>query len=694
MKVPVCWLLEHLETDADADVLAGVLTMGGLEVEAVTEFTGRDGYRALVLETYVTPNRGDCLSIRGVAREAAALLPCALRPLPEPPAVAAVGPARFAVELEAPDLCPRYVGVLVQGVTVGPSPQWLANAVEAAGARPINNVVDVTNYVLMELGQPLHAFDFDELIGAQIIVRRAAPGERITLIDHTEKALDGDELVIADASSAVALAGVMGGLRSEIGASTESILIESAHFTPGSIRRTSRKLGVASESSFRFERAVDPGGCERAALRAARLLVEVAGGEIVGPIVDAVAPSAVIGPAEVLLRPERVNSLLGTDLPAEVIADALARLELGVLTDGAALAVLVPTFRPDLKMEADLAEEVARVVGYDAIPERLPVTAATVGGKSSDRARADELSDALLRCGLIELRTQSIVDPSDLDRLGLPNDDPRRDGLALRNALSADLSTMRTQLLAPLLRVAAHNRRHRVPGLAAFEVGPVYRPVPDGRPDEPRSLGIVLYGSNLTSAWNVDSKLASSDFFTLKGCIAAALEGMTAGPVVLEQAAEAPFDNACCAVVRLGDERVGVAGRVDPRVADEFGVPAETYLAEVAVEDLLRSPRPRRLHSPLPRFPEVLRDLALVVDRGIPCEAVTGCVRRSGGPELRSVALFDVYEGKGIDPSRRSLAFSLAFRHDARTLTNEEVDDAVADVLRALESDLGATLRS
>jgi len=694
VKVPVSWLLEHLEIDADPEMLARLLTMGGLEVEATTEFAGRSGYETLVFETYVTPNRGDCLSVRGVAREAAALLPCPLKPMSEPPVVAAAGPARFAVEIEAPDLCPRYVGVLVQGVTVGPSPDWLANAVEAAGARPINNVVDVTNYVLMDIGQPLHAFDFDELIGAQIIVRRAAPGERITLIDHTEKTLDGDELVIADVSSAVALAGVMGGLRSEIGAATESILIESAHFSPGNIRRTSRKLGVASESSFRFERTVDPGGCERAALRAAQLLVEVAGGEIVGPAVDAVAPSASIGPLEIRLRPERVNALLGTDLPAEAIADALVRLQLGVRSDGAALAVLVPTFRPDLKMEADLAEEVARIVGYDAIPERLPVTAATVGGRTPDRARADELCDALLRCGLIELRTQSIVDPSDLDRLGLPDDDPRRACLALDNALSADLSTMRTQLLAPLLMVVAHNRRHRVPGLAAFEIGPVYRPAPDARPEEPRSLGVVMYGCNLTSAWNVDPRLASSDFFTLKGCLTAALERMTDRPVVFEQAAEAPFDPACCAVVKLGGERIGVAGRAGPQVADEFGVPIETYLAEVAVEDLLRGPRPRRVYSSLPRFPEVLRDLALLVDRGVACEVVADCIRHAGGPELRSVDLFDVYEGKGIEPGQRSLAFSLAFRHDARTLTNEEVDEAVAGILRALEAELGATLRS
>jgi len=302
LDAPVSWLMELLDADVTPETLAEVLTMGGIEVESTSLFQGRAGFQTPVYDTYVTPNRGDALSMVGLAREAAALLPCGLRlpEIAELPATSA--PALFSVDIVDPDLCPRYVGLLVRGVEIGPSPDWLVNKIEAAGIRSINNIVDVTNYVLLELGQPLHAFDFDEILGSQVVVRRAMPGETLTLIDHTERRLDQDQLVIADAAQAMAIAGVMGGLSSEISDATENILIESAHFHPASVRRTAAKLGVSTEASFRFERTVDPGGCVRAALRAAHLMVEVGGGEIVAPVVDAIGRPEAIEPAQVTLR--------------------------------------------------------------------------------------------------------------------------------------------------------------------------------------------------------------------------------------------------------------------------------------------------------------------------------------------------------------------------------------------------------
>lgn len=693
MKVPVAWLYEHLDAAPPAEELAHLLTMGGVEVEAISSYEGPSGWSTPVFETYVTPNRGDCLSILGMARESAALLDCARKPLGIPEGEPGTGPAPFSVELEAPELCPRYVGILVRNVEIGPSPAWLVERLEAGGIRSISNVVDVTNYILLELGQPLHAFDFDELVGAQIIVRRAEPGERFELIDHSERILDPEMLVIADVQGAVALAGVMGGLRSEISDATENVLIESAHFNPQSIRRTGRLQGMASEASFRFERGVDPDGCARAAVRAALLMREVAGGEIVWPLVDARA--ADFAPRPVTLRPSRCNLVLGTDLTGEQMAGYLDRLGLETKPAGEdALTVAVPSYRPDVTREADLIEEVARVHGYDAIPERLPVTAATVGGTRPDRARANRIRDALVGCGLLEMVTQSICDPADLDRLGLPEGDARREVLRMANALGSDLSAMRTQLCAPLLRVVARNQSHRAMDVHGFEVGRTYHPDGEGKTVEVRRLGIVLTGTNMTSLWNVDPKAAAADFFRLKGAVETALASLTDAEVTFGQADEAPFDPGCCAEVRVGGKRLGCAGRVSAEVADAFELTGAVYLAEVLVEDLLQADRARRIYEPLPRFPGIRRDLAIVVDRGTSGETVEACIRRAAGPELRSLALFDLYEGKNLGEGVRSLAYALEFRVEERTLTNEEVDGRIATVVSALEAELGAKLRS
>lgn len=695
MDAPVSWLMELLDTKATPEELAQALTMGGIEVEATSEFEGRNGFRTQVFDTYITPNRGDALSMVGLAREAAALLPCGLR-LPEVPDLPpSTTPPLFSVELADPDLCPRYVGLIVRGVEIRPSPDWLANRIEAAGIRSINNIVDVTNFVLLELGQPLHAFDFDEILGSQIIVRRALPGEVLTLIDHTERVLEGDELVIADATQAIALAGVMGGLRSEISDATESILIESAHFKPASIRRTATKLGVNTEASFRFERTVDPGGCVRAALRAARLMVEVGGGEIIAPLVDALADPGLVQPTQVTLRPERVELVLGLEIPRGRMAAHLRRLQIEVTDPGTGpLSVRVPTFRADLRIEEDLIEEVARIEGYDAIPLRFPKVPMVVGGWTPDRARVEELRVALIGSGLDEMQTQSIIDPADLDRLGLPEDDERRRMMVLSNPLAGDLSAMRTQLLTPLLRVAARNHSRRVPALAGFEIGRVYRPEGEDSRVEERSLGMVAYGSSYSGAWNLPAEAVATDFFRLKAAIENGLRRLTGELPSFEAAVEPAFDPSCCAAVSLRGKLLGWAGRVSPAVADAFEVPPHTYLADLRIEELVLAPEVRSSYTPLPRFPAVLRDLAVVLDRGIPNARVVEVVRAAAGDLLQRVELFDVYEGKGIEPGKRSLAYALEFRAMDRTLTNEEADEVFGRVVAALGRELGGALRS
>ncbi len=472
MDAPVSWLMELLDADVTPETLAEVLTMGGIEVESTSLFQGRAGFQTPVYDTYVTPNRGDALSMVGLAREAAALLPCGLRlpEIAELPATSA--PALFSVDIVDPDLCPRYVGLLVRGVEIGPSPDWLVNKIEAAGIRSINNIVDVTNYVLLELGQPLHAFDFDEILGSQVVVRRAMPGETLTLIDHTERRLDQDQLVIADAAQAMAIAGVMGGLSSEISDATENILIESAHFHPASVRRTAAKLGVSTEASFRFERTVDPGGCVRAALRAAHLMVEVGGGEIVAPVVDAIGRPEAIEPVQVTLRPGERSSCLACRCLGNGSWQNLRRLQLEVDDSWRGNAVRarphVPA-RPAHRGGPHRGGCAHRGLRPD--PLVFPAVPMVVGGWTPDRARVEELRTALIGSGLDDMQTQSIIDPADLDRLELPEDDERRRMMVLENPLAGDLSAMRTQLLSPLLRVAARNHSRRVPAVAGFEIG-------------------------------------------------------------------------------------------------------------------------------------------------------------------------------------------------------------------------------
>jgi phenylalanyl-tRNA synthetase beta chain len=693
VKVPVSWLYEHLDATPEVEALAHLLTMGGVEVEGISSYEGASGSSTPVFETYVTPNRGDCLSIQGMARESAAMLGVARKPLDIPEGEPGSGPAPFAVTLEAPELCPRYVGLLVRNVEVGPSPAWLVEKLEAGGIRSVNNIVDITNYILLELGQPLHAFDFDELIGAEIIVRRAEPAERFELIDHTERTLDPEMLVIADVQGAVALAGVMGGVRSEISDATENVLIESAHFNPQSVRRTARIQGIASEASFRFERGVDPSGCARAAVRAALLMRDLAGGEIVWPLVDAKVRD--FEPVPIVLRPSRANLVLGTEIPAERMVEYLRRLELTAEQTGDdAITVGLPAFRPDLLREADLIEEVARVHGYDEIPERLPVAAAIVGGLRPDRKRADRVRGALIGCGFLEMVTQGMCDPTDLDRLGYAEDAPERCLLTLENALASDLLAMRREVASSLLRVVARNQSHRAMDVYGFEVGRVYERGADGAIVEPRHLGIVLTGTNMTSLWNVDPKQAAGDFFRLKAAVERALATLTDAGVEFRVAERAPFDPACCAEVLVGGEVLGACGRIAAEVADSFEVTGAVYLADVVIEGLLQAERPRRIYEPLPRFPGVNRDLAIVVERDTPAEQVEACIRGAGGEALRSLALFDLYEGKNLGEGKRSLAYALEFRIEERTLTNDEVDERIAAIVAALESELGAKLRS
>ncbi|HAG07320.1 MAG: Phenylalanine--tRNA ligase beta subunit, partial [Clostridia bacterium 62_21] len=474
----------------------------------VKEYLGLDD---VILELDLTPNRGDCLSILGVAREVAAILG---QPLRNPFRAEAGQPLttdRVCVDIEDPGLCRRYVARLATNVKIGPSPLWMQRRLHAAGIRPISNVVDITNYVMLELGQPLHAFDYDTLAGGRIIVRRARPGETLVTLDRAERRLAPEMLVIADAENAVAVAGVMGGLATEVTETTTNILLESAWFDPSSIRRTSRQLGLRSEASLRFEKGVDLEGCLRAANRAMELIESTGAGEAVPGAVDQYPEKHV--PRTVILRPERVGQILGTEVAANEIESILDRLGFRVRKGPDAFLVQVPSYRVDIHREIDLIEEVARLHGYDRVPETLPFGNTTPAGRRRHQALFDRIRDIMVACGLTEAITYSFLSPVAFDRLRLPTNDPLRRTLRLANPLSEDQSIMRTTLLPGLLETLVRNYQRQIPSGALFEIGRVFVPVAGEQlPEERTHLGMALMGET-PRGWNQPAR--PLDFFYL-----------------------------------------------------------------------------------------------------------------------------------------------------------------------------------
>lgn len=666
---------------------------------------GQDAVEALGLEEGIlvldlTPNYAThCQSMIGVAREVAALTGGSLR-LPEARLKESGGPAAAVaqVRIEAPDLCARYVARVIRGVRIGPSPLWMQRRLEAAGMRPINNVVDITNYVMLEYGQPLHAFDLHRLRGERggpvsISVRRAGRGERMLTLDGQERELLESDLVIADGGGAVAVAGVMGGLHSEVVESTTDILLESAHFDPLSVRRTGRRLGLRSESSARFEKWVDPAGCAAAAARAAALMQELAGGQVLEGAVD-VYPR----PAEervVSMDPARVNGLLGTDLRGEEMASLLSRLGLPARLEADGMyRVTIPSRRPDIDGEADLAEEVARLHGYNQIPLALPDSPPLAPAPDGLAERLDSVKELCLAAGFHEVVTYSFMDPQAPDRLGLAVASPERLAIPVVNPLVAEQGVMRTTLLPLLLDTAAANARRHHLDLALFEVGRVYLPTSlplTELPREPARLGLLAMGHSEAISWLGPAREA--DFFVLKGVVEALLERF--GLKGSFQAGSHPaFHPGRTAVLMVDGQERGILGEVHPRVREAWQLPARLYLAELDLEGLLAAAPAARGYRPLPRYPANARDLAFALPRVTPAAQVEALIREAGAPLLADVSLFDVYEGEHVETGWRSLAYALVYRAADRTLTDAEVEEVHDRVRQALADRLGARLRS
>lgn len=643
-----------------------------------------------VLEIKTYANRPDCQSVIGLAREVAALTQAPLR-LPDVKIKGAAGGQTVPVYIEDFELCPRFCAQVIEDVTIGPSPGWLQAYLRLAGMRPINNVVDVTNFVMLEMGQPLHAYDLVLLRGPEIHVRRAKPGETIRTLDGIQRKLTGEMLVIADRDGAVGIAGVMGGESTEISPATRTIMLEAANFNAASVRRTSRTLGLPTEASLRFEKGLDPHLPAKALARAAQLIAEIAGGKPAAEITDVYKDL----PAErvIHVRPERVNAVLGTDLPDDEMKRLLSALHFTVeRVEANRLKVTVPTYRSDIEREVDLIEEIARLYGYDRIEPTLPRSSAVRGKQEGKMEQVDALRARLSAAGLDEVINYSFMNPKSLRNLGLAEDDPARAAIPILNPITEEMSLLRTTLMPGLLELLVRNLRRQITSVHVYEIGSVFLPesLPlRSQPEERPALGIALIGQAPSSGWGVAQR--SVDFYDLKGFVEAALQelGVTTG---LRRASHPALHPGRAAELVLDGRVVGVFGEVHPEVLERFEIDRRAYVAELDLGPLLGHSRVP-VAQPLPRFPAIRRDLALLAPEGVPAQTIADIIQSEGGPLLRRLQLFDVYQGKQVPAGYRSLAYSLEWQTPDRTLTDEEIHAVQQRILTRLAQECGVKVR-
>jgi phenylalanyl-tRNA synthetase beta chain len=643
------------------------------------------------VELNITPNRPDCLSIVGVAREVATAENVPLN-VPQPVVVESDVPvaSKTSVQILEPTLCPRYAARVVLGVQVGQSPEWLQKRLNAVGLRTINNVVDVTNYVLMELGHPLHAFDYDLLAEYRIVVRRARPDETMTTLDGVHRSLTTETLVIADAEKPVALAGIMGGKSSEVSDATTNLLLESAYFNPVSIRRTAKALGISTEASYRFERGADIEGVTRALDRATELIVHVAGGKVCKGVID-VYPKP-LTPTEIRLRPERVAAVLGIEVPTEAIERILRGLGCRLVSANP-MRVIAPTFRPDLTREVDLIEEVARVWGYDNIPTTFPGGVIPSKVANPHLALRRQLVAVMCAAGYNEACNYGFTSPQLFDKMRIPEGDELRNALVVANPLSVEISVMRTSLLPSLMQNLETNRRHRVERVALFELAREFHPRRVAElPYERWMLAGVLSGAP-PKHWANPAR--EPDFADVKGLVETVLRVTGVTDWTLTRAEHPSLHPGRSAVISRESRTLATFGEVHPGVLKNFDLTRRAFLFEIDVDALAECAAPSRSMQAISPFPSTPRDLAVVVDADLPAETVARLIQQTVPPDLLgSLSLFDVYVGDQIPANKKSLAYAIEYRSPDRTLTDAEVDKIQAQVVRVLAREVGAELRA
>ena len=631
-----------------------------------------------VVDFEITNNRPDCYSILGLAREAAAAFNKPMRHHDPVVRGGAAGELSELLEVEVPaeDLCRRYTARMVRNVKIAPSPKWLRQRLRANGVRPINNIVDITNYVMLEYGQPMHAFDYRYVGSGKIIVRRSELGEALTTLDGNVRTLTPGMLVSADETKPIGLARIMGGENSEIMDDTVDVVFESANFNGTSIRQTALALGMRTEASGKFEKNIDPLLTLPAVDRACELVELLGAGEVMDGVIDVL--NDIPEPRTIELEPDRINALLGTDISEADMVEYLRRLEIPV--EGH--EIRVPSWRPDLVGMSDIAEEVGRLFGYNNIPTTTFRGAATEGGYTEAMKLENRAGSLCRSLGYSEILTYSFVSPSIFDQIRLPEDSSLRNAMRIQNPLGEDASIMRTVALPSMLAILARNNAYHNDAVKLYELAKVYLPKPGQiLPDEPKHLVLGTYGEH-------------EDFFKMKGEIEAFLRGMNVPEARYTAEKHDPtFHPGRCARVSVGGVDLGCFGQIHPLVARSYGIDGEIFAAELNFTALLSLQLPEKTYTPLPKYPAVTRDIAVVCDEAVTVAALSDCIRAAGGRLLRSVELFDIYRGKGIASGSKSAAFRLTLRADDRTLTDADSDGVVSAVLAALEKELNAKLR-
>ncbi|MFH1753834.1 MAG: phenylalanine--tRNA ligase subunit beta [Candidatus Omnitrophota bacterium] len=677
MKIPFSWLKDYVNFGTlKAEEVADKLTIIGLEVVMIENIAGDS-----IFDIEVTPNRPDCLSILGIAREAAASMNRKLK-APKAKEIKAKIKERPSIEIRDKKLCPRYTGRIIKDIKIASSPKWLSSKLEKMDLRPVNNVVDVTNFCLLETGQPTHAFDYDKLKG-KIIVRRAHKAEKMVTIDGRERALDPEMLVIADEEKAIALAGVMGSKETEVTEKTKNILFESAYFEPVSIRRTSRRLGLISESSCRFERSVDMGGVVSTSDRACALIAELCGGEA-GPLQDVGAkdPKRV----KISLGPEKVKKVLGVDISDSDIKKALSSLHLdvGPLSKGA-MAVSVPTFRQDLKTDVDLVEEIIRMYGYDKLRSTMPTIVGHPQRVERPRELLDTTREALVALGLDEIITYSLVSK---DETGYIEEIDEEKIIVIQNPLSIEQEIMRPTLIPGMLHTVEWNLNRGNKDLRLFEAGRTYSK--KGKHyNEEESLSIALIGERGAS-WEERSQFS---FFDMKGILEMLFERLGVSGAIFKNANFPAFLTGEAATIEISNERIGFLGGVRQGVLDKFDIKTEALICQISLSKLFGHVNLEKKFREMPKFPSAKRDISIIIKKDVAYHTIISTMKEEGGRLLENIELFDQYIGPQIPHDSRSLAYSIEYRAEDKTLTDDEVARLHSKVCDALVQKLGATIR-
>ena len=634
------------------------------------------GFDDSIVEFEITPNRPDCLSVIGLAREASATFK---RPLklhtPEPHGCGGSIADLVDIDIEDGDLCPRYTARMVKNVKIAPSPRWMRERLRNSGVRPINNIVDITNYVMLEYGQPMHAFDFSCVEGGHIIVRTAREGETIQTLDGNERKLTPNMLCICDEHKPVCVAGVMGGANSEIVGDTAMVLFESANFNGVSVRRTASALGMRTDASSRYEKGLDMMNTIKAVERACELVELLGCGEVVDGVMDVVAKEK--APTVVKLEPDKINALLGTELSEDLMREILASL--GFILNGD--DIYVPSWRGDVEHYSDIAEEVARLYGYNKIPCTLMRGETTRGGFSEQQRFDRAIGGAVRALGYDEIITYSFISPTYYDKIRMPKDSSLRNSLKILNPLGEDTSIMRTTILPSMLEIIARNHSYRNKSARLYELGKIYLPREDGLADEPKYLSLGAYGDGV-------------DFFSFKGSIETLLHELRITDVKYVACTDNDsYHPGRCAKVYAGETYLGVFGQIHPLVAANYGMDTEVYTAELSFDAMYEKRGDIPVYQPLPKFPAVTRDIAVVCDEAVTVGALEESIRRGAKGLLKDVSLFDIYRGPGVAIGKKSVAFNLVLRADDRSLTGEEADEDVQSILAALKADHNAVLR-